>query len=145
SPGLRSNGYSLARRVLLEVAGLSVDALADDLLLPSVIYAPAVVDLLTEVDVRGVAHITGGGIPGNLPRALPDDAAYWLDPSTWEVPAIFDLIQEHGEVRDEEMAKVFNLGIGMVVVVAPADADRTIAALAASGHAARAIGEVTKG
>jgi phosphoribosylformylglycinamidine cyclo-ligase len=144
SPGLRSNGYSLARRVLLEVAGLSVDELADDLLLPSVIYAPAVVDLLAEVDVRGVAHITGGGIPGNLPRALPDDVGYWLDPSTWEVPAIFGLIQEHGEVSDEEMAKVFNLGIGMVVVVTPADGDRTIAALAASGHAARAIGEVTK-
>jgi len=145
SPGLRSNGYSLARRVLLEVAGLPVDDLADDLLLPSVIYAPAVVDLLAEVDVRGVAHITGGGIPGNLPRALPDDVGYWLDRSTWEVPAIFGLIQEHGNVSDEEMAKVFNLGIGMVLVVAPVDADRTIAALAESGHVARAIGEVTKG
>ena len=144
SPGLRSNGYSLARRVLLEVAGLPLDDLADDLLLPSVIYAPAVVDLLAEVDVRGVAHITGGGIPGNLPRALPDDVGYWLDRATWEVPPIFGLIQEHGQVSDEEMAKVFNLGIGMVVVVAPVDADRTIAALAESGHAARAIGEVTK-
>ena len=145
SPGLRSNGYSLARRVLLDVAGLPLDDLADDLLLPSVIYAPAVVDLLAEVDVRGVAHITGGGIPGNLPRALPDDVGYWLDRATWEVPAIFGLIQEHGQVSDDEMAKVFNLGIGMVVVVTPADAERTIAALAASGHAARAIGEVTKG
>ena len=144
SPGLRSNGYSLARRVLLEVAGLPLDDLADDLLLPSVIYAPAVVDLLAEVDVRGVAHITGGGIPGNLPRALPDDVGYWLDRATWEVPPIFGLIQEHGQVSDEEMAKVFNLGIGMVVVVAPVDADRTIAALADSGHVARAIGEVTK-
>jgi phosphoribosylformylglycinamidine cyclo-ligase len=127
------------------VAGLPLDDLADDLLLPSVIYAPAVVDLLAEVDVRGVAHITGGGIPGNLPRALPDDVGYWLDRSTWEVPAIFGLIQEHGNVSDEEMAKVFNLGIGMVLVVAPVDADGTIAALAESGHAARAIGEVTKG
>lgn len=144
SPGLRSNGYSLARRVLLELAGLPLDDLADDLLLPSVIYAPAVVDLLTEVDVRGVAHITGGGIPGNLPRALPDDVGYWLDRGTWEVPPIFGLVQEHGQVSDEEMAKVFNLGIGMVVVVAPVDADRTIAALAESGHVARAIGEVTK-
>ncbi|MET0490248.1 MAG: phosphoribosylformylglycinamidine cyclo-ligase [Acidimicrobiales bacterium] len=145
SPGLRSNGYSLARRVLLEVAGLPLDDLADDLLRPSVIYAPAVVDLLAEVDVRGVAHITGGGIPGNLPRALPDDVGYWLDRATWDVPAIFGLIQEHGQVSDDEMAKVFNLGIGMVVVVTPADAERTIAALGASGHAARAIGEVTKG
>ena len=144
SPGLRSNGYSLARRVLLEVGGLPLDEVADDLLLPSVIYAPAVVDTLAEVDVRGVAHITGGGIPGNLPRALPDDVGHWLDPSTWDVPPIFGRIQELGEVSDEEMAKVFNLGIGMVLVVAPADADRTIALLAERGHAPRAIGEVTK-
>ncbi len=144
SPGLRSNGYSLARRVLLEVAGLSLDDVADDLLLPSVIYASAVVDTLAEVDVRGVAHITGGGIPGNLPRALPDDVGYWLDPATWDVPPIFGRIQELGDVSDEEMAKVFNLGIGMVLVVAPADADRTVALLVERGHAARAIGEVTK-
>ena len=81
SPGLRSNGYSLARRVLLEVAGLSLDEVADDLLLPSVIYAPAVVDTLAEVDVRGVAHITGGGIPGNLPALCPTPSATgWTRP-----------------------------------------------------------------
>ena len=102
------------------------------------------IDTLAEVDVRGVAHITGGGIPGNLPRALPDDVGYWLDPATWDVPPIFGRIQELGDVSDEEMAKVFNLGIGMVLVVAPADADRTIALLADRGHAARAVGEVTK-
>ncbi len=143
SPGLRSNGYSLARRVLLEVAGLPLDEVADDLLLPSVIYAPAIVDLLTEVEVRGVAHVTGGGIPGNLPRALPDDVSVWLDRTTWDVPPIFGRIQELGEVADDEMEKVFNLGIGMVVVVAPADADRTIELLEERGHAARTIGEVT--
>jgi phosphoribosylformylglycinamidine cyclo-ligase len=145
SPGLRSNGYSLARRVLLEVAGLPLDDVADDLLLPSVIYAPAIVDLLAEVEVRGVAHVTGGGIPGNLPRALPDSVSYWLDRSTWDVPPIFGRIQELGGVRDEEMAKVFNLGIGMVVVVRPEDGDRTVDLLRASGHDARAIGEVTTG
>ena len=144
SPGLRSNGYSLARRVLLEVGGLSIDEVADDLLLPSVIYAPAIVDLLAEVDVRGVAHITGGGIPGNLPRALPDDVAYWLDPTTWDVPPIFGRIQDLGDVSDEEMAKVFNLGIGMIVVVRPEDGARTMALLADRGHASCAIGEVTK-
>ena len=145
SPGLRSNGYSLARRVLLEVGGLSIDEVADDLLLPSVIYAPAVVDTLVEVDLRGVAHITGGGIPGNLPRALPDDVAYWLDPTTWDVPPIFGRIQDLGDVSDEEMAKVFNLGIGMIVVVRPEDGARTMALLADRGHASCAIGEVTKG
>lgn len=144
SPGLRSNGYSLARRVLLERAGLPLDEVADDLLLPSVIYAPAIVDLLAEVEVRGVAHITGGGIPGNLPRALPKDVSHWLDASTWEVPAIFGRIQALGDVSDDEMAKVFNLGIGMVVVVKPEDGDQTVKLLDASGHAARAIGEVTK-
>jgi phosphoribosylformylglycinamidine cyclo-ligase len=143
SPGLRSNGYSLARRVLLEVAGLPLEDVADDLLLPSVIYAPAVVDLLAEVDVRGVAHVTGGGIPGNLPRALPDDVGWWLDRSTWEVPEIFGRIQELGEVADDEMDRVFNLGIGMIVVVAPDDAERTVTLLQARGHDARAIGEVT--
>jgi phosphoribosylformylglycinamidine cyclo-ligase len=143
SPGLRSNGYSLARRVLLEVGGLSLDEVADDLLLPSVVYAPAIVDLLAEVDVRGVAHITGGGVPGNLPRALPDDVSYWLDPATWDVPPIFGRIQELGDVSDEEMAKVFNLGIGMVVVVRPEDGEKTVKLLTTAGHAARAIGEVT--
>jgi phosphoribosylformylglycinamidine cyclo-ligase len=143
SPGLRSNGYSLARRVLLDVAGLPLDEVADDLLLPSVIYAPAIVDLLAEVDVRGVAHVTGGGIPGNLPRALPDEVGWWLDRSTWEVPPIFGRIQELGDVSDEEMAKVFNLGIGMIVVVRPEDGGRTVDLLQAAGHAARAIGEVT--
>jgi phosphoribosylformylglycinamidine cyclo-ligase len=143
SPGLRSNGYSLARRVLLEVAALPLDEVADDLLLPSVVYAPAIVDLLAEVDVHGVAHVTGGGLPGNLPRALPDSVTYWVDPSTWEVPPVFRRIQELGEVSDEEMAKVFNLGIGMVVVEKPEDGDRTIELLAAAGHDARAIGEVT--
>jgi phosphoribosylformylglycinamidine cyclo-ligase len=143
SPGLRSNGYSLARRVLLEVGGLPLDEVADDLLLPSVVYAPAIVDLLTEVEVRGVAHITGGGIPGNLPRALPDEVGYWLDPTTWDVPPIFGRIQELGDVTDDEMAKVFNLGVGMVVVVKPEDGARTVQLLSQSGHAARAIGEVT--
>ena len=145
SPGLRSNGYSLARRVLLEVAGLALDEVADDLLLPSVIYAPAIVDLLAEVEVRGVAHVTGGGIPGNLPRALPEEVGWWLDRSTWDVPPIFGRIQELGAVADDEMERVFNLGIGMIVVVAPDDADGTIAVLRERGHEARAIGEVTPG
>jgi len=142
SPGLRSNGYSLARKVLLEDAALPLAEVVDDLLLPSVIYAPAIVDLLTKVDVAGVAHVTGGGIPGNLPRALPDAVTYVLDPTTWEVPAVFGRIQELGGVDADEMAKVFNLGIGMIVVVRPDDALLTVEALAGHGHDARVIGEV---
>ena len=129
-------------KVLLEDAGLPLAEVVDDLLLPSVVYAPAIVDLLTKVDVRGVAHVTGGGIPGNLPRALPADVGYVVDPTTWEVPAIFGRIQELGGVADDEMARVFNLGIGMIVVVRPDDALLTVEALGAHGHDARVIGEV---
>jgi phosphoribosylformylglycinamidine cyclo-ligase len=153
SPGLRSNGYSLARRVLLEAAGLPLDGpayegarrtLAEELLEPSVIYAPAVLDLLRHVDVHAVAHITGGGIPGNLARVLPKGAGAVVDRSTWETPRIFDEIARLGDVDPDEMAKVFNLGIGMIIVVSPDDAHRALDLLRAAGHRAQQIGSVTK-
>jgi phosphoribosylformylglycinamidine cyclo-ligase len=150
SPGLRSNGYSLARRVLLERAGLGLadelfpgHTVADELLLPSVIYAPAVARLLGDVDVRAVAHITGGGIVGNIPRVLPAGLDARLERSAWEVPRVFTEIQRHGEVSDDEMAKVFNLGVGMVVVVTGEDVNRTLALLRDAGHAATEIGTLT--
>jgi phosphoribosylformylglycinamidine cyclo-ligase len=150
SPGLRSNGYSLARRVLFDRAGLGLDdvlfggrTVADELLEPSVIYAPAVTALLGDVDVRAVAHITGGGIVGNLPRVLPAGVDARLERSAWEVPRIFGEIQRRGEIGDDEMARVFNLGLGMVVVVPPDDAARTLAALRQSGHAAVEVGRLT--
>jgi phosphoribosylformylglycinamidine cyclo-ligase len=154
SPGLRSNGYSLARKVLLERAGRALDgpafqgahhSLADELLVPSVIYAPAVLEVLRVVDVRAIAHITGGGIPGNLVRVLPDKADAVVDQSTWEPPRIFDEIQRLGDVSDAEMAKVFNLGIGMILVVPPDDAFRAIDVLRSHGHAARRIGQIEAG
>jgi phosphoribosylformylglycinamidine cyclo-ligase len=154
SPGLRSNGYSLARKVLLERAGLALGgpafagahhSLADELLTPSVIYAPAVLAVEKVVDVHAVAHITGGGIPGNLVRVLPDKVDAVVDRTAWEPPRIFSEVQRHGEVTDDEMAKVFNLGIGMVVVVPPADAYRAIDVLRSHGHAAREIGVVEPG
>jgi len=150
SPGLRSNGYSLARRVLLERAGLSLDddlfpghTVADELLAPSVIYAPAVARLLGDVDVRAVAHITGGGIVGNIPRVLPAGLDAQLERSAWEVPRVFTEIQRHGEVSDDEMARVFNLGLGMVVVVPGDDADRALGLLRDAGHSATEIGSLT--
>jgi phosphoribosylformylglycinamidine cyclo-ligase len=149
SPGLRSNGYSLARRVLLDVAGLGLDdelfggrTVADELLVPSVIYTPAVVRLLGDVDVRAVAHVTGGGLVGNLPRVLPAGVDASVDRSSWEVPRVFSEIQRLGSVADDEMARVFNLGIGMVVVVPPTDVGRALALLAESGHRAVEIGRV---
>jgi phosphoribosylformylglycinamidine cyclo-ligase len=154
SPGLRSNGYSLARRVLLEHAGRSLDdpayegarhSLADELLEPSVIYAPAIRALLQHADVRAVAHITGGGIPGNLNRVLPPDCDAMLQRRSWEAPPIFGEIQRLGSVSDDEMSRVFNLGLGMIVVVPPDDAFRAIDLLRSKGHRAAQVGEVVPG
>ena len=151
SPGLRSNGYSLARRVLLDRAGLGLDdelfaghTVGDELLRPSVIYAPAVARLLGDVDVRAVAHITGGGLVGNLPRVLPGGVDAELERTAWEVPRVFAEIQRLGEVADDEMARVFNLGLGMVVVVPADDAARALSVLSAAGHAAVEVGRLVE-
>jgi phosphoribosylformylglycinamidine cyclo-ligase len=154
SPNLRSNGFSLARRVLFEIAGRDLGepafegssrSLADELLDPSVIYAPAVLALRDTCDVRAVAHITGGGLPGNLVRVLPDGAGAVVDRSLWESPRLFGEIQRLGDIDADEMARVFNLGIGMVVVVPPDDVTPAIEALTAHGHAARPVGEIVAG
>ena len=154
SPGLRSNGYSLARKILLEKAGRSLDepayagahhSLADELLEPSVIYAPGIAALVRSVDVHGVAHITGGGIPGNLRRILPSTVDAVVRRSAWEVPRIFTEIQRAGAVSDEEMARVFNLGVGMIVAVPRAEAYRALDVLRAQGFRAAEIGEVVAG
>jgi phosphoribosylformylglycinamidine cyclo-ligase len=154
SPGLRSNGYSLARRVLLDLAGRSLDdpawpgarqTVADELLEPSVIYASAMVELLHAVDVRAAAHITGGGLPGNLRRVVPDTVDAVLRRSAWETPVIFEEIQRLGEISDDEMARVFNLGLGMVVAVPPQDLFRALDVLRARGHRAVQVGEVVPG
>jgi phosphoribosylformylglycinamidine cyclo-ligase len=154
SPGLRSNGYSLARRVLLDRAGRSLDApaydgahhsLADELLEPSRIYAPAVMAVQRVVDVRAAAHITGGGLPGNLPRVLPKGCDAVIDRRSWESPRIFGEIQRLGDVSDEEMARVFNLGVGMVLVVPEDEAFRALDVLRSHGHAATVIGAIQRG
>jgi phosphoribosylformylglycinamidine cyclo-ligase len=157
SPGLRSNGYTLARHVLLERAGLALEApawdgaertLAEELLLPSVVYAPAVLGALAAVGPQGVhaaAHVTGGGIPGNLARVLPPGTDAVLEQGTWARPRIFAEIQRHGDVADAEMARVFNLGLGMILAVAPAQADDVLAALAGAGHSPAVVGRVTSG
>lgn len=154
SPGLRSNGYSLARRVLLERASRSLDgpayegahhSLGEELLAPSVIYAPAVLAAIDVADVKAVAHITGGGLPGNLVRVLPPSCDAVVERGTWEPPRIFAEIQDLGEVGDDEMARVFNLGIGMVLVVGVDDAFRAVDTLRSHGHQARVIGQVERG
>lgn len=154
SPNLRSNGFSLARRVLLERAGRPLDGpaydgarhtLGEELLAPSVIYAPTIAALLHSVDVRAVAHITGGGIPGNLNRVLPAGTAAVVDRGTWETPPIFGEIQRLGNVADDEMAKVFNMGIGMIVVVPQGDATKALDVARTNGHRAVEIGRIVTG
>lgn len=152
SPGLRSNGYSLARAVL---AGRPLDGpawagaahtLADELLKPSVLYAPAVLDLLESVEeVHAVAHVTGGGLPGNLPRVLPPDLDAVIEAGRWEVPRIFKEVQEAGGISGDEMARVFNLGVGMVVVVPPSSLEAAIRVLRARGHRAVEVGRLVRG
>ena len=157
SPGLRCNGYTLARHVLLERTGRTLDApawegaghsLADELLLPSVVYAPLVLEFQRRLGpglLHAVAHVTGGGIPGNLVRALGPDTGAVVDSRTWAEPRVFDEIRRLGDVTDDEMARVFNLGIGMILVV-DADAAATgLAALASRGCEAVEIGHVTPG
>jgi phosphoribosylformylglycinamidine cyclo-ligase len=152
SPGLRSNGYSLARHVLLERAGLGLDdpawrgashSVADELLRPSVVYAPAVLAAVEAGDVHAMAHITGGGIPGNLPRAIPDGLGAVVRRDRWEEPRIFAEVRRLGDVDEAEMARVFNLGVGMIMVVAPGDVPTCAEAARRAGCAAAVVGEIT--
>jgi phosphoribosylformylglycinamidine cyclo-ligase len=153
SPGLRSNGYTLARHVLLERAGLGLDdpawagaevSVADELLRPSVIYTPAVLAAHAALGdvLHACAHITGGGLVGNLPRALPEHLGATLERGTWNEPRIFEVIARLGQVEEDEMDRVFNRGVGMALVVDTAQADTALAVLEASGIVATVIGRV---
>jgi phosphoribosylformylglycinamidine cyclo-ligase len=154
SPGLRSNGYSLARRALLEEAARPLDgpawpgsarSLGEELLMPSDIYAPAVMALLRSGEVHAVAHITGGGIPGNLPRILPGHLGAVVRRASWDVPRIFAEIQEAGRVDRGEMDRVFNMGLGMIVALPAAGVAAALDVLQPFGHQARVVGEVVAG
>jgi len=156
---LRCNGYTLARHVLLERAGLGLDdpawpgadhSVADELLRSSVLYAPAVRAVLHGGGAPGgavhaIAHITGGGLPGNLGRVLPPGTDGVVDRGSWEEPDIFGEIRRLGDVDEQEMARVFNLGVGMVLVVDADGADEVVDALGVAGRGATVIGSVTVG
>ena len=109
---------------------------------PTRSYAQTVQESLSQVTVHGMAHITGGGLTENLPRVLPDNAAARIDTSSWQRPAVFDWLQQHGNVEDSEMYRTFNCGIGMVVAVAAADADKALEILNDNGEQAGRIGEI---
>ena len=143
SSGLHTNGYSLVRRLFsVEPQALNIfypefgRTLGEELLEPHRCYYPVLKPLLPQI--KGIAHITGGGIPGNLPRILPRGLAARIDRGSWEVPPIFALIQKEGNIEEQEMYRVFNMGIGMAIVCAPGDVERLTKAM----PEARPIGEV---
>jgi phosphoribosylformylglycinamidine cyclo-ligase len=154
SAGLHTNGYSLARRVLFDVAGFGPEtrlpelemSVGDALLAPHRSYLSAVRPLLAGNRVKGLAHITGGGITENLPRVLPSGCGARIDRGAWSVPPFFRLIQDRGAVAGDEMFRAFNMGIGLIVVCAADDADDVIAALVAAGEPSPVrLGVVTAG
>jgi phosphoribosylformylglycinamidine cyclo-ligase len=153
SAGLHTNGYSLARKVLFEVLGHGVDTHLPELgttvgralLAPHRGYLAPLEPLLERDKVRALAHITGGGFAGNIPRVLPDGLGARLRRGSWDVPHVFRLIQRGGGVADEEMERTFNLGIGMVVVVAPGDLHEVEHSLERRGETSFVIGSVVAG
>ncbi len=153
SSGIHSNGYSLVRKLFFEVLGLKVDdfieelggRVGDILLTPTRIYVRSVLSLLEEVDVKGMAHITGGGIPGNLVRVLPDGVSAVIKKESWEIPAVFKFIEEKGNVPEEEMFRTFNMGIGFVVIVSEEEKEKVIELLTSKGERVFEVGRIVEG
>ncbi|MCJ7558516.1 MAG: phosphoribosylformylglycinamidine cyclo-ligase [Gammaproteobacteria bacterium] len=150
SSGCHSNGYSLARKVV-EASGASLDqALGDTtlgraLLMPTRLYVRPVLELLKKIPVKAMAHITGGGLPGNLPRVLPQGIGARIDGKSWPRPQIFSWLQEQGNIEDPEMYRTFNCGIGMVLCVEAQHARQCITVLESLGEKAWIIGETVSG
>ena len=147
SSGAHSNGYSLIRKIIeRNQIDLSVDfdgkSLGDAIMAPTRIYVKPLLELMKQLPIKGLAHITGGGLVENIPRILPDQVMAALQKNSWEMPPLFHWLQQQGNVSDHEMARVFNCGIGMVVVVAPADAESAMNKLRASGESVWQIGEI---
>ena len=152
SSGAHSNGYSLVRKII-ERSSPDLDApfddvdgkarsLADVVMAPTRIYVKPVLQLMQKVTVKGMAHITGGGLLENVPRVLPDDTVAELRKAAWPRPRLFDWMQAEGNVAENEMHRVFNCGIGMVIVVAAADAEAALAELTAAGESVWRIGAI---
>jgi phosphoribosylformylglycinamidine cyclo-ligase len=150
SSGLHSNGYSLARKVLLERMALALDTkveglsqtLGAELLTPTKIYVKTILNLLRDFQVKGMAHITGGGLTENIPRILPKHCLTEIDKSSWPKPTIFELIREGGNIDELEMYRTFNYGIGMALIVTADDAEEVLLRLSGLGETAYLIGEV---
>ena len=147
SSGPHSNGYSLIRKVLDRAGDAQIDGApaAERLLAPTRIYVKPVLALMEKISVKGLAHITGGGITENIPRVLPEGLDAEIDISTWQQGAVFDFLQEKGNIETAEMRRTFNCGVGMVVVVTQDDAAEALETLGNSGEKAREIGRIISG
>lgn len=153
SSGVHSNGFSLVRKLLLEQSGYELNQeipelgsrLGDVLLTPTKIYVKPLLSLLKEIDVKGMAHITGGGFIENIPRMLPDGVNVDIEYGSWPILPVFKLMQDKGGISNKDMFTTFNMGIGMVVIVAEKDAEAAMELLRAQGEEPYAIGRVTEG
>jgi phosphoribosylformylglycinamidine cyclo-ligase len=147
SSGPHSNGYSLIRKVLDRAGDAQIDGLAaaERLLAPTRIYVKPVLALMQTVLVKGLAHITGGGITENIPRILHGDLDAEIDTSSWRQGHVFDFLQEHGNIDVGEMRRTFNCGVGMIIVVGPADAEESVRILNENGESAWQLGRIVAG
>ena len=151
SSGVHSNGFSLVRKIVFKDNQLDLnkqyetlpDTLGNVLLTPTRIYVKPVLEVLKNVDIHAICHITGGGFDENIPRALREGQGIFVDEHNWEMPAIFPFLEKYGKVNHREMFNVFNMGIGMVLMVDPKDADRTVKIFNELGEKAYIIGNVT--
>lgn len=152
SSGLHSNGYSLARKVFLEMMGLKIDSvlpglgttLGEALLAPTRIYVKTILNLLRDFRINGIAHITGGGLLENVPRILPHGCNAVIHRNSWMIPPLFLVLQQGGSIEDMEMFRTFNCGIGMVLAVPENDADEVLLRLSGLNETAFIIGEIGK-
>jgi len=147
SSGAHSNGYSLIRKIIEQngidlSSNLAGKTIADIIMAPTHIYVKPILKLIQQLPVKGLAHITGGGLIENIPRILPREVIAVLHKNSWEMPPLFHWLQQQGNVAECEMARVFNCGIGMVIVIAPENADDAIQSLSAEGETVWKIGEI---
>jgi phosphoribosylformylglycinamidine cyclo-ligase len=151
SPGLRSNGYSLARKVFFDVAQKSINepawngadvTVGEELLRPSVIYTPTILKVLEQHPIKSIAHITGGGLPGNINRVLPNNTDAEIQIGSWTPPQVFSEIQSLGNIDTDEMYKVFNMGIGMVLVIDQQSVNSTQQIIDSMGLSSSQIGTI---
>jgi phosphoribosylformylglycinamidine cyclo-ligase len=153
SSGLHSNGYSLARKIFFDRLGLSVEAqmeelhrtIGEELLEPTRIYVKTILNLLRDFEVKGMAHITGGGLVENVPRMLPKNCQAIIQKDSWSKPAIFEVIRQAGNIEEMEMYRTLNYGIGMVLVVPEKEVDEILVRLSGLKETAFVIGEIAKG